>query len=299
MVQNDSTNGVDALGLWNIWNPFSIGAPLSVGQNPWVPWDDSAQLRATHEGLLAGAYNTAMNFRTAAERFGEMSAIAFDASTRSIFINDLRDLLQLLRNDPCAREALMKQLGEALKRPFTSVDEFERFIGQASTQGALDVVTGLGIARYLKEASEVARAAGKISHTDLVRAAERARRAADSAAPHTVLSGHGGLIDGAGQIEIPYRTSLTTWTEHGNTITDNLGNAIETGRPITYAEFGDEITGARTYLPGSSAPNYTLFPPDGLSIMGNPITVKSPKQLSSLLRPNMGNVSWAACLCIE
>ena len=42
-------------------------------------------------------------------------------------------------------------------------------------------------------------------------------------------------------------------------------------------------------------PNYTLYPPEGLNIMGNPTTVNSPKTLKKLIKPNMGNVKWAAC----
>jgi hypothetical protein len=120
--------------------------------------------------------------------------------------------------------------------------------------------------------------------------------AAESGAARTVLSGHGGLFEGAGEITVPEGTSFTTWTAQGNTITDALGNAIETGRPITYAEFGNEIVGARTYLSGSSVPNYTLFPPGELNIMGNPTIVTQPTQLGSLLAPNEGNFNWAACL---
>lgn len=93
---------------------------------------------------------------------------------------------------------------------------------------------------------------------------------------------------------LPQGTSLTFWTEHGNTIPDALGNAIETGGNITVEQF-PEAAGARSYLPGSVVPNYTLYPPTGLNIMGNPITVTSPTSLSSLLQPGMGNVNWAAC----
>jgi hypothetical protein len=46
-------------------------------------------------------------------------------------------------------------------------------------------------------------------------------------------------------------------------------------------------------------PNYTLSPPTGLNIMGNPTTVTAPTQLSNLVGPGMGNVQWAACLYCE
>ncbi len=110
-----------------------------------------------------------------------------------------------------------------------------------------------------------------------------------------VLSGHGAFRPKNGFIEVPEGTSVTTWTKHGNTISDKLGNYIETGKNINFLEFGDEIVGARSYLPGSKMPNYTLYPPEGLNIMGNPSTVASPTNINRLLKPNMGNVKWAAC----
>jgi putative adhesin Stv-like protein len=43
-------------------------------------------------------------------------------------------------------------------------------------------------------------------------------------------------------------------------------------------------------------PNYTLGPPHGLNIQGNPITVTGDTQLSQLVQPNMGSTHWAACV---
>lgn len=108
-----------------------------------------------------------------------------------------------------------------------------------------------------------------------------------------ILSGHGEFL--GGELTVPEGTSVSVWTQHGGTISDALGNAIETGGNISIEEF-PEIEGARTYLPGSTMPNYTLSPPTGLNIMGNPTTVTMPTQLSNLVRPGMGNVNWAACL---
>lgn len=99
-----------------------------------------------------------------------------------------------------------------------------------------------------------------------------------------------------GHTVVPEGTSFTTYTEYGNTITDRLGNHIETGKEISLSNFrSDEIAGARTYLPGAKVPNYTLYPPEGLNIMGNPTTVSSPQTLKTMLKPNMRNVKWAAC----
>jgi hypothetical protein len=39
----------------------------------------------------------------------------------------------------------------------------------------------------------------------------------------------------------------------------------------------------------------TLYPPEGLNIQGSPTTVSTPTNLDQLLKPDMGNVNWAAC----
>ena len=111
----------------------------------------------------------------------------------------------------------------------------------------------------------------------------------------TILSGHGALVvgDSSPLTMLPQGTSLTFWTEHGNSISDALGDAIETGGNNS-PQF-PEAAGARSALPGSFVPNYTLYPPTGLNILGNPTTVTSPTSLGNLLQPGMGNVNWAAC----
>jgi RHS repeat-associated protein len=103
-----------------------------------------------------------------------------------------------------------------------------------------------------------------------------------------VYSGHGGIRVGDGTpVTVPEGTSLHMYSHHGETISDRLGNKIETGSP----------TPVEVYGPGEQLPNYTLFPPDGLNILGTPrnLTVTRPFSLSELLQPNMGNVHWAAC----
>jgi RHS repeat-associated protein len=132
--------------------------------------------------------------------------------------------------------------------------------------------------------------------TSIIGAVTLGGTTAGETADVNVLSGHGGYDPANGTTTIPANTSFTTWTAHGNSISDTLGNAIETGGSITYQEYGDQIAGAKTYLPGAEVPNYTLFPPDGLNIAGNPTTVTNPTNLSQLLSPNQGNVNWAACL---
>ena len=120
--------------------------------------------------------------------------------------------------------------------------------------------------------------------------------AAETGVNPNILSGHGALIvgDSSPVTVLPPGTSLTFWTEHGQPISDALGNAIETGGQVTIEQF-PRAAGARSYLPGSVVPNYTLYPPTGLNILGNPTTVTSPTRLGDLLMSGMGNVNWAAC----
>jgi hypothetical protein len=94
--------------------------------------------------------------------------------------------------------------------------------------------------------------------------------------------------------QVPEGTSIAVWTHHGNGILDSLGNAIETGGAIDV----NRIAGARTYLPGSFMRDYTLSAPYNptFRMLGYPITVARDTPLSSLVRPGMGNVQWAACL---
>ncbi|WP_249375349.1 putative adhesin [Streptomyces sp. I05A-00742] len=103
-----------------------------------------------------------------------------------------------------------------------------------------------------------------------------------------VLSGHGGINAGDGTpVTVPEGTAVAMYGRHGDSISDALGNDIELGkaRPL------------EVYRPGERLPDYSLFPPTGLTIEGSPrtLTVTQETYLSELLRPNMGRVHWAAC----
>ena len=111
----------------------------------------------------------------------------------------------------------------------------------------------------------------------------------DLGAPRTVISGHGSYDPANGSTHLPEGTWAVGYAPHGASITDELGNAIETGTQA------NRIGYARTFDPGSEIPNYTVHPPDGLNIQGNPITVSQPTQLGELLRPGMGECHLAFC----
>ena len=103
-----------------------------------------------------------------------------------------------------------------------------------------------------------------------------------------VFSGHGGIHpEDRTLLTIPHGTELAMYSRHGESISDEVGNLIETGNP----------TPLEIYRPGQQVPDYTLDDPDDLHIEGMPrnITVTGPTYLSELLGPNRGRVHWAAC----
>jgi hypothetical protein len=89
-------------------------------------------------------------------------------------------------------------------------------------------------------------------------------------------------------MNVPQGTTITIYAEHGSSISNALGNLIETGGDTSgvYSE---------TFLPGEPIPDYTIYPPDGLNIMGTPQTVEYPTRLSELVNENMGPVDLAVC----
>lgn len=102
------------------------------------------------------------------------------------------------------------------------------------------------------------------------------------------FSGHGGWDPRDGYATVPEGTSFTVYGEHGSTISDRLGNLIETGGDTSRVY-------SNTFHAGERVPDYTLHPPDGLDIKGSPLTVSEPTRISDLLRPHQGDVDFAAC----
>lgn len=69
-------------------------------------------------------------------------------------------------------------------------------------------------------------------------------------------------------------------------MTDDLGVMVEKGQATTYTE---------VYGPGSVIPDYTLHYGEGLNIQPTSTTVTQNTLLSALVKPNRGQVDWAAC----
>ncbi len=108
------------------------------------------------------------------------------------------------------------------------------------------------------------------------------------AEPRLTISGHGAYHPDDGYMAVPRGTTITVYAEHGSSITDELGNLIETGGDTSGVY-------SRTFHPGEQIPDYTIYPPDGLNVMGTPKTVLSPTLLSELVNEEMGGVHLAIC----
>jgi hypothetical protein len=104
---------------------------------------------------------------------------------------------------------------------------------------------------------------------------------------HTI-SGHGSYFLAHGHMTVPRGTTITVYAEHGSTISDALGNLIETGGDTSGVY-------SKTFVPGEQMPDYTIYPPDGLDIIGTPQTVLNPTCLSELINEGMGGVDLAVC----
>ena len=107
-------------------------------------------------------------------------------------------------------------------------------------------------------------------------------------ASRQTISGHGSYDPDNGLFVVPKGSSITTFAEHGSTITDSLGNLIETGGD-TSGVFSE------TFHAGESIPNYTIHPPHGLNILGSPLTVTKSMLISELIHKGMGAIDLAVC----
>ena len=103
-----------------------------------------------------------------------------------------------------------------------------------------------------------------------------------------IISGHGAYYSIDGYITVPRGTTITIYAEHGSSITDELGNLIESGGDTSRVY-------SRTFHPGEKVPNYTIYPPDGLNVVGAPRIVATPTRLTELIEADMGGVHLAIC----
>jgi hypothetical protein len=108
--------------------------------------------------------------------------------------------------------------------------------------------------------------------------------------PRVSFVGHGA--DGTTFI-VPKGSSITFYSPRGADISNALGQQIEEGVNIAHLY-------KQTYSSGQSAPNPILSAIEDSSVSKNPvgsvIRVEQQTPLSQLMRENMGNCHWAACM---
>ncbi len=125
-----------------------------------------------------------------------------------------------------------------------------------------------------------------------------------------MLSGHGGWTPNDGTFTVPQGVEIVTYAPHGATISDRLGQAIESGSTLRGG--AAQNVPRKTYKAGDVIPNYRLSMPNGLNIVNAPqgtdqLRVSGPPTKSQSL-PSVtlrdlhqnnqlhGSVHWAACV---
>jgi YD repeat-containing protein len=107
-----------------------------------------------------------------------------------------------------------------------------------------------------------------------------------------VFSGHGS-VNGATMV-VPPGSRITFYAEPGATISNVLGNAIEEGAPMR------DVVYRATFGPGEVIPDAVLSPIENSwvsgDVKGTLIRVNERTPLSQLLKENMGDCHWAACM---
>jgi hypothetical protein len=134
-----------------------------------------------------------------------------------------------------------------------------------------------------------------------------ARSVTDGGGNNT-LAGHGSYDNGVEGVQeriadfiLPEGTALTV-PNHGIGLPDIAGKLMEKGDWESVGklmnnskEFEKRLSGMTTYLPGSSVKDYILSDPKGLNIMSGSVSVTKSTNLSTIIAPNQGCVTWAGC----
>ncbi|MFB9165954.1 putative adhesin [Arthrobacter psychrochitiniphilus] len=104
------------------------------------------------------------------------------------------------------------------------------------------------------------------------------------------MSGYGGILAGdLSTVTVPAGTKIRFYGPHNESIFDSLGNKIELSPRWPFTQRAAEVA-----RPGDIVPDYLLYPPAGLKIVGSPVTVETPTRLSELVK-NGRSSGWAPC----
>jgi hypothetical protein len=101
------------------------------------------------------------------------------------------------------------------------------------------------------------------------------------------IAGHGSLDVNYQSFTLPPNVTLRTWRIPGQVLSDPIGKEIEDFRPgqsiilkNTYSDYLYETI----FKSGEKMPDYMLYPPDGLNISHESVTVSKPTPLSEVIK---------------
>ncbi|TMP72020.1 sugar-binding protein [Pseudoalteromonas sp. S1609] len=111
-------------------------------------------------------------------------------------------------------------------------------------------------------------------------------------AKRVVFAGH-GIIDETKSAIVPVGSTLTVYAFNGATITDDLGQLIESGGSLNSNVY------KKVYVAGDVIPGYVLLDnPGDIELLDSSVQVSKPTDISELLAENVGDCHWAACASI-
>ncbi|WP_283241018.1 RHS repeat-associated core domain-containing protein, partial [Pseudoalteromonas sp. S3178] len=114
----------------------------------------------------------------------------------------------------------------------------------------------------------------------------------DGGPKRVVFAGH-GIIDETKSAIVPVGSTLTVYAFNGATITDDLGQLIESGGSLNSDVY------KKVYVAGDVIPGYVLLDnPGDIELLDSSVQVSKPTDISELLAENVGDCHWAACASI-
>ena len=106
------------------------------------------------------------------------------------------------------------------------------------------------------------------------------------------IAGHGSLDVNYESFEIPPNVTVRTWRIPGQKLSDHIGKEIEDlqpGQSFMIKESHGNYLHETIFKPGDKMPNYMVYPPKGLNIADDSITVAKKTSLSQIIKEQAQN----------
>jgi hypothetical protein len=110
------------------------------------------------------------------------------------------------------------------------------------------------------------------------------------------IAGHGSLDVNYESFEIPPNVTIRTWRIPGQVLSDPIGKQIEELRPgesVIIKQNHSDYLYETIFKPGDKIPNYAVYPPTGLNISHESITVSNKTSLSEIIKEQVENYNGA------